>query len=88
MMMADLHLDTSLVINSFFFLFGSASCLTFVAALKRSRRPSAAVSIFVVVAFRQYLRLEDLRWGRISSSRNFSYDEAPVIFNIMLVTND
>jgi hypothetical protein len=42
------------------FLFGSASCLTFVAALSRSCSSSAIALAFIVVAFRQCLRLEDL----------------------------
>jgi hypothetical protein len=66
------------------FLFGSTSCLTFVAALSRSRRSSAAASAFVVIGLRQCLCLEDLRRGRRSSSQSFSYDEAPVIFNSTL----
>jgi hypothetical protein len=58
------------------FLFGSASCLTFIVALSRSRRPSAAASAFVIIGIRQCLCLEDLRWGRRSSSQqSFSYDE-------------
>jgi hypothetical protein len=61
------------------FFFGSASCLAFVAALSQSCHSSVVASAFVVVAFRQCLRLEDLRWRRRPSSRSFSYVEAPVI---------
>jgi hypothetical protein len=69
------------------FLFGLASCLTFVVALSRSRRPLAAASTFVVTGLRQCLCLEDLRQGRRSSSQqSFSYDETPVIFNSTLET--
>jgi hypothetical protein len=50
------------------FLFDSASCLTFVATLSRSCRSSAIASTFVVVAFRQCLHLEDLRWRRRPST--------------------
>jgi hypothetical protein len=50
------------------FLFGSASCLTFVATLRQSCRPSAVALAFVVIAFKQCLRLEDLRRGRRSST--------------------
>jgi hypothetical protein len=46
------------------FLFDSTLCLTFVATLSQSCRPSAVVSTFVLVAYRQYLRLEDLRQRR------------------------
>jgi hypothetical protein len=69
------------------FHFGSASCLTFVAALSRRCRSSAMASTFVVVAFRHYLRLEDLRQRRRPSSQSFSYNEVPVIFGSMLETN-
>jgi hypothetical protein len=44
-----------------FFLFDSASFLTFIATLSRSCRPSAVASTFDGVAYKQYLRLEDLR---------------------------
>jgi hypothetical protein len=50
------------------FLFGLASCLIFVATLSRSCRPSAMASTFVIITFRQCLRLKDLRWGRRSST--------------------
>jgi hypothetical protein len=50
------------------FLFGSASCLTFVATLSRSYHPSVVASAFIIIAFRQCLRLEDLRRGRRSST--------------------
>ena len=43
------------------FIFDSASCLTFVATLSRSCRPSSVASTFDVVAYRQYLHLEDLQ---------------------------
>jgi hypothetical protein len=43
------------------FLFSSASCFTFVVALCRSCRPSAAALAFAVVGLRQCLCLEDLR---------------------------
>jgi hypothetical protein len=70
------------------FLFGSASCFTFVIALSRSCRPSAPASTFAVIGLRQCLCLEDLRWGRRSLSQKIlSYDEAPVIFNSMMETN-
>jgi hypothetical protein len=36
--------------------------------------------------FWMYLRLKDLRQRRLPS-RTFIYDEAPIIFNIMLETN-
>jgi hypothetical protein len=49
------------------FLFDLASCLTFVATLSRSCRSSAVASAFVVVTFRQCLRIENLRWRRGSS---------------------
>jgi hypothetical protein len=66
------------------FFFGSASCLTFIVSLSRSRCPST----FVVIGLRQCLCLEDLRRGRRSSSQqNFSYDEVPIIFNSTLETN-
>jgi hypothetical protein len=63
------------------FLFGSVSYLTFVATLSRSCRLSAIASTFVVIVFRKCLRLNDLPRGKIYSSRSFSYDEGPVIFN-------
>jgi hypothetical protein len=70
------------------FLFGSASCLTFVVALSRSRRPSASASTFVDIGLGQCLCIEDLRRARRSSlQQSFSYDEAPVIFNSTLETN-
>jgi hypothetical protein len=50
------------------FLFDSAPCLTFVATLSQSCRPSAVALTFVVNALRQYLHLEDLRQGRGSST--------------------
>ena len=49
------------------FLFDLALCFTFVASLSRSCHPLAVLHMFVVtlafvlVAYRQYLRLEDLR---------------------------
>jgi hypothetical protein len=49
------------------FFFDSTLCLTFVATLSQSCHPSALLHMFVVtsafdlVAYRQYLRLEDLR---------------------------
>jgi hypothetical protein len=52
------------------FLFDSALCLIFVTTLSRSCSPSAfphmfvVASAFVLVAYRQYLRLEDLRQRR------------------------
>jgi hypothetical protein len=46
------------------FLFGSASCLTFVVALSRSRCPLATTSTFIVIGLRQCLCLESLRRGR------------------------
>jgi hypothetical protein len=60
------------------FLFGSTSCLTFVVALNRSRRPSVATSAFVVIRLRQCLCLEDLRRGRRSSSQQ-SFSCAPSV---------
>jgi hypothetical protein len=69
------------------FQFSSASCLTFVVVLSRSCHSLAMTSAFVVVAFRQCLRLEYLRRRRRPSSRSFSYDEAPVIFDSTLETN-
>jgi hypothetical protein len=45
------------------FLFGLASCLTFVATLRRSCHPSVVASTFDVLAYRQCLHLEDL-WRR------------------------
>jgi hypothetical protein len=41
------------------FLFGSASCLTFVAS-----RPPAVASAFIIIAFKRYLHLKDLRRRR------------------------
>jgi hypothetical protein len=58
------------------FFFDSPSCLTFVATLSRSCRSST----LVVVAFKQCLRLEDLRRRRSFPTRSFSDDEAPIIF--------
>jgi hypothetical protein len=66
------------------FLFDPTSCLTFVATLSRSCCSSDVASVFVVVIFRQCLRLKDLRWRRRLPSRTFSYDEAPVVFSITL----
>jgi hypothetical protein len=61
------------------FLFDSALCLTFVATLSRSYHPSALLHMFVVtsafvlVAFRQYLCLEDLRQIRRPPTSSKSY---------------
>jgi hypothetical protein len=58
-----------------FFLFDSALCLTFVATLSQNCHPSALLhmfvgtSAFVLIAYRQYLRLEDLRQIRRPSTR-------------------
>jgi hypothetical protein len=50
------------------FLFGSASCLTFVATLSQSCRPSVVASVFVIIALRWFLCLEDLRQRWSSTS--------------------
>jgi hypothetical protein len=57
------------------FLFNLALCLTFITTLSRSCSPLAfphmfvVASAFVLVAYRQYLRLEDLRQRRRSPTR-------------------
>jgi hypothetical protein len=63
------------------FLFGSALCLTFVTTLSRSCHPSVLASAFVVIIFRQCLRLRELRREKRYSSRSFRHDETPVNFN-------
>jgi hypothetical protein len=68
------------------FLFSPTSYLTFVATLNQSCRLSAIASTFVVIVFRQCLRLNDLRRGKRYSSRSFSYDKGPTIFDNTLET--
>jgi hypothetical protein len=69
------------------FLFGSASRLIFDTTLGWSCYSSAIASVFIVVIFGLYLRLEDLRQRRKLPSWTLDCDEAPVTTNIMLEAN-